>query len=101
MDNAPSHVGAVVAAALVDINCRVLFLPPRTTAQLQPMDVGVNGPFKCRCKSLWCGWLVTLGQYKPTAKEERVAMAERVANAFAHVTPQTVKNAFSRCGYLF
>jgi hypothetical protein len=31
----------------------LIFSPAGMTGVLQPMDVGVNGPFKSRIKSLW------------------------------------------------
>eukprot|EP01124_Arcella_intermedia_P024380 TRINITY_DN4087_c0_g1_i4.p1 TRINITY_DN4087_c0_g1~~TRINITY_DN4087_c0_g1_i4.p1 ORF type:complete len:106 (-),score=2.07 TRINITY_DN4087_c0_g1_i4:67-384(-) len=34
-------------------NVRALTLPPNSTGYLQPLDVGVNHPFKERLRALW------------------------------------------------
>lgn len=98
MDNAPSHVSAQVTTALAAANCMVIFLPPKTSAHLQPLDVGVNGPFKNACKSLWSDWMIALGDHKPTPKEDRVALSIRIESAFSSIASQSIRNAFSKCG---
>jgi hypothetical protein len=98
MDNAPAHVHAQTYQLLVDANCRILFLPPHTTAHLQPLDVGVNGPFKNNCRSLWSEQQVALDGQKTTTKQDRIALCERVTGSFSAISMQTVKNAFVKCG---
>lgn len=99
LDNAPAHVHAQVISSLADANCKALFLPPQTTQHLQPLDVGVNGPFKVRCKHYWSDWQVALNGQKPTTKESRIALCNRVSLAFSEIDPQTVRNAFSKCEF--
>lgn len=98
MDNAPAHVHGQTHQLLVDAKCRVLFLPPHTTAHLQPLDVGVNGPFKNNCRSLWSEEQIALDGQKTTARQERIALCERVTAAYSSISVQTVKNAFVKCG---
>jgi len=38
-------------------NVRALRLPPNTTAMIQPLDVGVNHPFKMRLVRFWTNWM--------------------------------------------
>jgi hypothetical protein len=98
LDNAPSHIGPEVLAAIFEINCRVVRLPPGTTDQFQPLDVGINGPFKARCKCLWSEWMIRIGDRVITAKEDRVAMTERIVSALSDISADSIKNAFIKCG---
>jgi DDE superfamily endonuclease len=48
MDNFAAHATDDVLAKLKDIQVIPLFLPPNTTALLQPLDVTLNRAFKSR-----------------------------------------------------
>lgn len=43
--------------------------------------------------------MVSLGDRKPTPKEDRIAIANRVVHAFTEISNETVRNAFSKCGF--
>jgi hypothetical protein len=51
LDNAPSH--AVASIELTNIT--VLFFPPNTTSQIQPMDAGIIAAFKKRYRTFQIG----------------------------------------------
>ena len=50
IDNAPSHPSAATLQSADDGKIKAMFLPPNTTAILQPMDQGVLDPCKRRYK---------------------------------------------------
>jgi hypothetical protein len=46
MDNHPSHENALLQQMAFDHKVQFFFLPPDTSHELQPLDVGVFGPLK-------------------------------------------------------
>jgi len=54
LDNRPSHI----TEGLTLSNTEVLFLPPNTTAILQPMDAGIIMPFKRHYRRCHIRWML-------------------------------------------
>ena len=48
MDNYGSHKDADILALLEKKNFEPIFIPPRTTSYLQPLDVVINSIFKAK-----------------------------------------------------
>ena len=55
-DNATSHVTDNIALQSV----RILFLPPNTTSEIQPMDAGVIASFKAHYRAQFLKWKLKL-----------------------------------------
>lgn len=97
-DNAPAHVTPGVRAKLLSANIKAIYLPAGRTADMQPLDVGVNGPFKSRCRSLWSEWTSSIDGIRKSMTNERVAIANRVLTALSTIHMTTISNSFRRCG---
>ena len=57
MDSLEAHKCDEVNRLLAANKIRCAIIPPRTTSYLQPLDVGVNGPFKNILKENWETWI--------------------------------------------
>ena len=55
LDNCPSHKTDGIVLSNVDIH----FLPPNTTAKIQPMDAGIISSFKRHYRSLHIRWILS------------------------------------------
>ena len=53
IDDYNSHKVSSVVKAIRSLGCLVSVLPGGSTSKIQPMDVGVNKPFKDHLKKAW------------------------------------------------
>lgn len=73
----------------------MLTLHPHTTAKMQPLDVGINGPFKVYYNSAIDSWMVR----HPGRSMTIYDVAECVGEAYAKaMTPVNIFAAFKKCG---
>jgi len=78
MDNYGSHKNAEVLALLQKNNFEPVFIPPRTTSFLQPLDVLINSIFKAKMKKRWEEWFLngekiyTKGGYRQKPTWEKI-----------------------------
>ena len=90
LDNAPCHVHSIALA-----NVSILYLPPNTTAHLQPMDAGIIRNFKLKYrKSLLLHYVEqidTAGKFQLVDLKQALYLATDSWNA---VTQDTIRNCF-------
>jgi len=58
MDNFEGHKSSNVLKKLEQIGIRTKFLPPQTTAGLQPLDLTINHAFKARVRHHYFKWQI-------------------------------------------
>lgn len=72
------------------------FIPPRCTSELQPLDIGVNKPFKDMLRAKWNNWIESgqvtkYGNYKAAPTSLLLAW---IADCWKNITTCTVLNSF-------
>lgn len=70
MDSFGSHKREDVLTVLqTKFKASVIIIPPKTTSFLQPLDVGINFPFKAKMRDLWNTWVENSpAEYTKTGK---------------------------------
>ena len=53
LDIYPGHNNDIVKATTEALGIQLIWVPPGHTADLQPLDVGVNGPLKAKARRFW------------------------------------------------
>ncbi|KAG7367332.1 DDE superfamily endonuclease [Nitzschia inconspicua] len=62
LDHFRCHYSDIAKAKLNNIGVQLKLIPKGCTSVVQPIDVGVNKPFKDRIKSYWWEWMIGFGE---------------------------------------
>ncbi len=54
------HMMVLVINKIAELGIEVIHIPSRCTALCQPLDIGVNKPFKQRIRHLWEEWMMEM-----------------------------------------
>lgn len=95
LDNHESHLSIEALNLAKAFGVTVLTLHPHTTSKLQPLDVGLNGPFKVFYNNAVDSWMLR----HPGSSMTIYTVAECVGEAYARaMTPINITAAFKKCG---
>ena len=80
---------------------KVAVIPAGMTKYLQPLDVGINKPFKDNLKRGWKAWMndTTKAQYTKSGIRKRMSygeVAQLVSESFYSISQQTIQNSFRK-----
>lgn len=95
LDNHSSHIDIDVIEKAKKNSVILLSFPPHCTHRLQPLDVGVNGPFKAYCSKAQNNWLRT--NPGKTMSIYEIPGIVKYALPLA-ATPINISNAFKKAG---
>lgn len=92
LDMMAAHCTLAVRQALSNLGITVLYVPGGLTGELQPLDIGLNGPFKHWIRERWA---VTNGLGSDSPINRRIQLAHLIEYSWSLITNQTVINSFS------
>ncbi|KAI9988726.1 hypothetical protein PInf_022188 [Phytophthora infestans] len=112
VDNLKCHVTKDAQEAFASWGTELVALPENTTAVLQPLDVGVMGPFKKKLRSLTLSYDLAsiqsnvtlplrerlLALKRMSADEKRKLLVDRVVTAWAAIDERCIKRAWEKSG---
>ena len=99
IDNAPGHVIGEYS------NIRIQFLPPNTTAKLQPLDQGIITSTKHNYRTILMTRYLAGVESKQEAKSimksfDFVVACQVLVEAWDAVTPENIQKCFSKAGFM-
>lgn len=95
LDNHESHLSIEALDLAKASGVTILTLHPHTTARMQPLDVGLNGPFKSYYNGAVDSWLLR----NPGKNLSIYNVAECVGIAYPRaMTPANITQALKKCG---
>jgi hypothetical protein len=97
LDAFKCHMLSSVVNAIEALGCDVLYIPGGCTYLCQPVDVGINGPFKRELKRQWEEWVEDVGS--DLEAPSRRIVAEWVINACAEIPSATIRSAWRKKGF--
>lgn len=102
LDSYRCHMMGSVVQAIQDLGVEVEHIPGGCTYVCQPVDVGVNKPFKARLRNLWEAWMISDGLLTGTTKPPtRADIAEWCSEVYKGLTDSMVRNAWRHGAYTF
>jgi hypothetical protein len=93
MDTMSAHKTNAVKRKLEELGVLVAFIPGGLTGELQPLDVGINYPFKHWMTS---GWAEDQETIPLSPIEKRKKLARLIISSWNMITHDTVVNSFWR-----
>jgi hypothetical protein len=93
LDSLSSHRTRAVVSAISQLGINLLYIPGGLTSQFQPLDVGVNGPFKHWVREEWARTDHTI-LLNPQLR--RVNIALLMETGWSRLTADLVANSFGR-----
>ena len=92
LDSFSVHRQSRVTESFRNYGIHVIYIPGGMTGELQPLDVGINAPFKHYIHE----WVVEREFHRLTASDKRLFISRMVSNAFSGITVNSVHNSFNR-----
>ena len=100
LDSYRCHMIATVVSKIQDLGVEVVHIPGGCTGLTQPVDVGVNKPFKCRVRDEWERWMLEEGIVNGVTKAPtREKIARWCIAAMDALPTQIVKNSWRHGDY--
>ena len=93
MDSFQVHLKPSISQKLDEIGIETIIIPGGLTPDLQPLDIGVNSPFKHWLKN---HYIFKQGFEQLTASQKRLEIARGVSYAWERINVQTIRNSFDR-----
>ncbi len=95
------HMMASVTDAIADLGLEIISIPGGCTGLCQPLDIGINKPFKTRVRALWEEWMIdeidqTGMVYAPSREDISSWVAQVV---WGMDKKPLMKNAWRKTGY--
>lgn len=102
LDEHGSHKHESVKEKAKQMKVDLIFVPPKMTSLFQPLDVGINAPFKIDLKDSWENWM-SHGEKKFTKAGNRCrpsweTIFRWVDKATKAIKPDSIQRAFECCG---
>ena len=100
LDSYRCHMMSSVVDSIQALGVEVEHIPGGCTYLCQPVDVGVNKPFKKQLRDRWESWMVAEGIiHGTTSPPTREKIAEWAITAKSALTEECIKNAWRHGDY--
>ena len=100
LDSYRCHMMVSVVVKIEELGCEIVHIPGGCTGLTQPVDVGVNKPFKCALRTEWEKWMLIEGiQNGTTTPPTRRHIAQWSVTALSSLSTKIVKNAWRHGEY--
>ena len=90
-----------VVKKIQGLGIEVRYIPGGCTGLVQPIDVGINKPYKASMTKVFTSWLLDQDPNNPIRAAKREDVSAWILQALAGITDVTVKNAWRKSGYSY
>ena len=102
LDSYRCHMMGSVVQRIQDLGVEVEHIPGGCTSLCQPVNVGVNKPFKMRLRHLWEEWMIADGLRTGTTKPPtRADIAKWCSKSSKELSDGIIRNAWRHGAYTF
>ncbi|KAF0703553.1 hypothetical protein AaE_015316 [Aphanomyces astaci] len=100
LDDYKCHKQPSFTRKVAKVGTELEIIPGGYTCVLQPLDVGINKPFKDNIRHQYMLWAATqMVGNSVVASPSREVILEWIRKAWSEITVETILNAWRKCGY--
>ena len=101
LDSFKVHILGSVADAIQGLGVELKIIPPGCTGLVQPINVGINKPFKANMRKIYTNWL--LGQDADAAipSASRLDVSAWILEAVEGIKQETIVNSWRKAGFIY
>ena len=92
LDSYTAHFTDAVRSAAAAMNLQLIQVPASCTSELQPLDVGFNGPLSMKRKQLWAEQKIAA----PATEDTRARALDRAQRAYSALPKSTAQHAYRK-----
>ena len=93
---------ASVVTKIHDLGVEVVHIPGGCTSLCQPVDVGINKPFKNKVRSFWQTWMLDTGVMAAiTSPPAREQVAQWCIDGLRHISEEIVQHSWTHGEYSY
>jgi hypothetical protein len=101
LDDYSPHKVATVSTEIEKLGGDLNIIPGGYTCVLQPLDVGINRPFKYHIKQLYNAWAVeNLANANTVPVPNRALILKWINEAWGKISKETIIGTFKKIGYI-
>ena len=103
-DSMRAHLTDVVKAKVKKTNSELCVIPGGLTKELQPLDIGINRPFKAKLRVAWEHWM-TDGEHtlRKTGRQRRAnctTICQWIVDSWSKISVSTITQSFRKAGII-
>jgi len=103
-DSMRAHLTDAVKAKVKKTNSELAIIPGGLTKELQPLDIGINRPFKAKLRVAWEHWM-TDGEhtFTKTGRQRRANYAticQWIVDSWSKISVSTITRSFRKAGII-
>ena len=95
------HLLGSVADAIQGLGVELKIIPPGCTGLVQPIDVGINKPFKANMRTICTDWLLEQDADTAIPFASRLDVSAWILEAVEGIKKETIVNSWRKTGFSY
>ena len=101
LDSFKVHLLGSVADAIQRLGVELKIIPPGCTGLVQPIDVGINKPFKANMRKIYTEWLLEQDADAAIPSASRLDVSAWILESVKGIKKETIVNSWRKTGFSY
>ena len=101
LDSFKVHLLGSVADAIQGLGVELEIIPPGCTGLVQPIDVGINKPFKANMRKIYTEWLLEQDADAAIPSASRLNVSAWILESVKGIKKETIVNSWRKTGFSY
>ncbi len=100
LDSFKVHLLGSIADAIQGLGVELEIIPPGCTGLVQPIDIGINKPFKANMRKIYTEWLLGQNADAPIPSASRLDVSAFILDAVS-IKKESIVNSWRKTGFSY